>query len=211
MIDLQEYSGLLPGYNYEDKMIYVLDNMPTEFQYKVLYKWDGLPTISFCVLHNFPKLFNHILRYYDGVNHVRESDNSTPLHFAVCKGRLDMVKNLLIAGADTNALDSRGFTPTYLTLQSPNNVCFEILKSILLYGGDIFRKYSPDKIDLLKLAIYEEKPFEFIRLLLHSGAHPLDTTVTGVTAMDIARDIGNKQLETLLQMCTNIKVENSLC
>ncbi len=50
----------------------------------------------------------------------KDEHGGTPLHWAAALGRIEMVKQLLSAGADINAPDNHGYTPLDATAYAPD-------------------------------------------------------------------------------------------
>jgi ankyrin repeat protein len=65
------------------------------------------------VHHGFVDIVALLLKYGAMVN-VPGCDNITPLHEAVLNNKLDIVKLLVMYGADAEARDVRGKTPRYV-------------------------------------------------------------------------------------------------
>ena len=57
----------------------------------------------------------------------------TPLHFAVDRGEVDIVKQLLDSGAEVNAQDSSGETPLMLAVTCEH---LELVRILLEHGAD---------------------------------------------------------------------------
>jgi ankyrin repeat protein/Flp pilus assembly protein TadD len=58
---------------------------------------------------------------------VRDSQGLTPLHLAACEGKEAAVKQLLLEGANVNALDNDGWTPLHLAAANGHKAVVELL------------------------------------------------------------------------------------
>lgn len=64
-------------------------------------------------------------------------DGGTPLHWASRKGHLEVVRELLAAGADTQAKNGVGKTPLHLASDGAH---LEVFKELMVAGADIEEK-----------------------------------------------------------------------
>jgi ankyrin repeat protein len=77
-----------------------------------------------------------------------------PLHYAVRSTSLEVIEILLAAGANPNALDSKGETPVNAAISGGN---FEGLKLLLNRGGDIKMKPRKESIFHLSVALLSRR------------------------------------------------------
>lgn len=82
-----------------------------------------------------------------------------PLHFAVQKGHLNIVKKLVIAGAKLENRDHNDFTPLQLSIIFENKEIFDFL----LGAGADYEVISNGSIDIISLALRSNIDAAFIR------------------------------------------------
>ena len=71
------------------------------------------------IQHDNLSEFEKMIRSGVDVNNIRDGLNWTPLHFAAMKGRYRIVRYLVEkCGANTQAIDGSGFTPSALALRN---------------------------------------------------------------------------------------------
>lgn len=96
----------------------------------------------------------------------RNAQEETPLHFACCGGREEVVDCLISAGADVNARDKRMRTPLFDASGSVSNGggVLECMKRLLAAGADAS---LPDSNGTLPIHNVCDKPWysDFVRLL----------------------------------------------
>lgn len=106
-----------------------------------------------------------------------------PLHYAVRGPSLEVIEALLAAGANPNAMDSKGYTPVNTAISAGN---LEGLKLLLKRGGNINMKpRSRVHFPPLCSAAIEEKP-DMVDLLLQAGADVNATSEIGSTPLIMA-------------------------
>lgn len=94
------------------------------------------------------------------------ADGTTPLMNACARGKADVVRLLLAAGADVNALDEAGFSAIYYAIQREANECISLL---LDAGLDVNRREGPWFETPLHIACREDA-VECLPVLLAAGA-----------------------------------------
>lgn len=75
-----------------------------------------------------PKLVNHLLQHSAVDVNARNAAGMTALHHAARRGRSDMVRLLLEAGADPSLRDDGGHVPLDLALQHRRDAVVDVLK-----------------------------------------------------------------------------------
>jgi len=112
----------------------------------------------------------------------------TPLHYAASEANLDALVELLNQGLDPNAVDDNGWTPLHFAAQANSAACV----SALLEAGAISSVVDSNGNTPLLRAVFSSKgEGEVIRLLRAAGADPLHENASGVSAVSLARMIGN--------------------
>ncbi|XP_069671529.1 ankyrin repeat and protein kinase domain-containing protein 1-like isoform X2 [Periplaneta americana] len=118
----------------------------------------------------------------------------TLLHRAADQGSADAVQVLLDAGSAVNAVDSAGCTPLYLAAQrSHQDAC----RALLAAGArPDLKARSLGWTPLHRAAWWGHAPV--VQLLLQHGAERGLRDQQGRTALDLARECGNREVESLL-------------
>ncbi|XP_022908937.2 transient receptor potential channel pyrexia-like [Onthophagus taurus] len=102
------------------------------------------------------------------------SSQRTPLHIAVKKGHIEIVKLLVFKGADVNCIDSNGLTPLLLAGCNSLDVYEEITRILVSYGADVTKTDSTGATSLYH-AVHLGS-YEMTKLLLKQGAWLTNTT-----------------------------------
>lgn len=114
-----------------------------------------------------------------------EIENNTPLIHAATRGRLEIVKKLLAAGADPNAQNFQGQTAL-----TSCNTHTNVMKELLNAGADPNIKAFIGHTALMYALM--RRDLEQTLLLLNHGADPDITTPHGYTARWYAIEAGNQ-------------------
>lgn len=117
-----------------------------------------------------------------------------PLHIAAVKGDIDALTELLKYHAEVDLIDIWGDTP--LSLAQSNNH-WPVAIALIEQGAEINRQ----KIDIKKMffASIEQSNIKVVKLLLRLGADVLSRNMEGITAIQLAQEIGNDQMVRVLQ------------
>lgn len=113
----------------------------------------------------------HKVRDYDRIKKIMKAnldDGKTPLHFAVEAENENIVKVLIDAGADVNAMNKDEYTPLRLVPQSDDNV--NILKLLIDAGSDVNSNSSLWNDGTLLHEAAESGKVNILKVLLESGA-----------------------------------------
>ncbi|KAI0550624.1 hypothetical protein F4679DRAFT_542036 [Xylaria curta] len=107
---------------------------------------------------------------------VQDNSSKIPLHLAIQKGDLDIVKALLNRGSQTNIRDSTGRTPLMYALEAQNLPVIEVLlqHKVNLLGLDWLRRS-----ELHFLAEVDGVTFGIFSLLVRKGFNPLSADIDG--------------------------------
>lgn len=112
----------------------------------------------------------------------------TLLHYAASNAKLDELAKLLAQGLDPNAKDDNGWTPLHFAAQANSPACV----SALIDAGAITSAVDSHGNAPLSRAVFSSTgDGEVIRLLRAAGADPLHENASGVSAVSLARMIGN--------------------
>ena len=97
----------------------------------------------------------------------------TELHYAVRKGDLESIRDLLARGADVNARDRDGMTPLAFNIEgTPDHAkATAIARMLIAAGADVNIKNDTETTPL-KLAVFqfEDRKGELVNVLLEAGA-----------------------------------------
>lgn len=99
--------------------------------------WDSVTVLNWLIMTYRPKEIQMLIKANANVNTKRESDGKTPLHNA-CSGGVDantIVKMLIQAGANVNALDKAGETPL---IWAADYRMPQVIRTLLVMGADLF-------------------------------------------------------------------------
>lgn len=112
----------------------------------------------------------------------------TPLHYAASDARLDALVDLLGQGFDPNAIDDDGWTPLHFAAQANSAGC---VSALLEAGATSSVADSNGNSPLLRAVFSSRGEGEVIGMLRAAGADPLHENASGVSAVSLARMIGN--------------------
>ncbi len=131
-----------------------------------------------------------------------KTENQTALFVAIMQGREDLVKKLLDKNADPNIADSTGALPLSEAVLRRNSTP-EIVKMLLDKGANP-NGQEADKVTPLMYAaenknVSSQTRNEIVQLLLAKGADKKMKDNKGKTAVDWAKQGGNKDTVELLQ------------
>lgn len=119
-------------------------------------------------------------------------DGVTPLMQAAASGQRRMVSLLLAAGADVNARASNGASPVMMAAQQGH---LSVVKMLLSAGANV--NISQEGESLL-MQIVERGDLLTAEVLVSAGADVDYRAEDGRTALDVARNNNNRELEMLL-------------
>jgi ankyrin repeat protein len=103
--------------------------------------------------------------YREQIN-LRDSFERTPLHWAAARGDARAVKELLDAGADTNAVDHNGIAPLSFAAFSG---CVEALEILILGGATVHAKDNRGT-QAIHFATRHQAKVDPVKVLLRAGA-----------------------------------------
>jgi len=120
-----------------------------------------------------------------------EWERGTPLHYAVCHGRYDMVEILLRSGADIEG-EARGLGDTPVAAAASENET-EIMRLLLNAGANPNMTDTDTESTPLILAASKFDSIQIMRMLLNSGADIDGEDPDGRTALWWATFSGQKE------------------
>lgn len=121
----------------------------------------------------------------------KEYARNEELSRAALKGDSSQVRALLSQGANPNYCGDGSFVVLDCALQSEDQATILAVLTA-----------KPDLSQPLIHAIYQNKP-DYVRLLLDHGADPEAKSSDGMTALDIAKSVGYKDLVRILENATH--------
>lgn len=126
----------------------------------------------------------------DQVNRLQRA----PIHIAAIMGNLDALTELLKFHAELDLTDIWGDTP--LSLAQSNNH-WRIAIALIEQGAEIDRQ----KIDIQRMffAAIEQNNVTVVKLLLQLRADVLSRNMDGITAIQLAQEVGNEKVMRVLQ------------
>lgn len=122
--------------------------------------------------------------------------NQNLLHEAVAFNNTEIGIDLISRRIDVNHKDNEGFTPLHFTAHYNN---FVLTEAILNCGGNpnIKNKYSNNAI---WVATFNARgKYELVKLFKKHGGDPHAKNLNGKSALDFARQIGDKNLISILE------------
>ncbi len=130
------------------------------------------------------------------------------LLYRVTVGRAADVKLLLSQGADANVVNESNWSALALASSRTDEQSLPIVKTLVEHGAELTpagngRAYPP------LIAAIENGNASVVWYLLHEGASFLVTNAAGFPAVDVARQIGNPAVTTLVEEAIRIEEERA--
>lgn len=113
----------------------------------------------------------------------------TPLHFAVIRGSLSAISELLTHGANVDPEDQWGITPLFIAQASK---CFSAGVALIEGGAAV----DENKVNVEKMFFEAVRlgNVKVVEILLKKGADKLSRDVEGMTAMQLAKEADNPEM-----------------
>jgi ankyrin repeat protein len=136
-----------------------------------------------------------LLAAEDGLARAFSSDGFTPLHLASFFGRLDMVKLLLVRGAEVNAVarNPMAVQPLHSATALRDGA---IIALLLDHGADVNARQAGGWTPLHAAAVFGDLPL--VEMLMNRGAADRAND-QGKTALDLAVEKGHAQVADRLR------------
>ena len=167
---------------------------------------DGNSILHIATLFGNVDKINEILKYNPPIN-MGNKTGTTPLHLAVRSSNSDkLVEYLIEKGADPAVIDSTGKNALFLTGPFDTKITELLLKkgikinakdkegntvlhsSLMMINN--FRKFDPEVSNRMK---------DKLKLFIQYGADPTIKNLKGKSPLDIANEIGSKELIELIK------------
>ena len=130
------------------------------------------------------------------------------IHRAAYYGNIDTVEKLIQTGQDINCRNRKGNTPLMMALLGTSNkkTKGKLLNFLLNHGADV-NAVNEDGDSTLHVAINASSK-KFVESLLNSGADNTLVNTSGQTASQLAYQLGNVKLGTLLLFYERPTIQN---
>ena len=142
------------------------------------------------------------------VHSIESEYQATPLHFAMAKNNVELVKIIVEAGADINFQNSHKTAPIHTGIY---NDSLESIKFLIERGADV-NLFQMDGLTSLHCAVIRNN-FELVKILVEAGAdvNVFDNNFAHQgTALHWAATLNNiKIAEFLLEMGADVNAKNS--
>ncbi len=151
-----------------------------------------------------PEMVTLLLKYEPDVNNTRNMYSSTALMMAALAGRIESVRLLLEAGADTNLKNEFGGTALIYAVMSnaiSNQERLNIIQQLhYCDASSINEQNNKGKTAFMNVSFLSHlEKQDTITLLLESGADPTIRDNENRTAADIVRSKGNEDLAKFIE------------
>jgi len=124
-----------------------------------------------------------------------DSGGRTLLMEAVIRGDHELMNYLIRRGAGVNISDNRGWTALHFAAQKSDT---KAAKLLLEAGADVNLKEHHGN-NVIWRAVFEARAgFDLVELLLSNGANIDEKNESGISAVDLAQRIGDKELVKIL-------------
>ena len=121
--------------------------------------------LYYATLCGFRDLVQHLIVTHPGDINARGGYHGTPLHAAIIKGNIDIVRLLLEHGADVAALNDEKFDPLF---EASRRGRLDLIGLLLDYHADVNSRNAKERTPLFMAS--QEGELEVSRVLLQHGA-----------------------------------------
>ena len=151
----------------------------------------GETMLMLALRENSMSVFDQLLKADDIKLEARAINGDTALMLACFLGNTEAVKKLIAAGAEIN---QPGWAPLHYAAAKGNT---EIIALLLEHFAYIDTE-SPNKTTPLMMAVHSGN-LDAVSLLLQEGADPRLKNMQGMTALNFAEEIEQREIAALLQ------------
>mmetsp|Transcript_22387 Transcript_22387/g.53644 ORF Transcript_22387/g.53644 Transcript_22387/m.53644 type:complete len:205 (+) Transcript_22387:189-803(+) len=143
----------------------------------------GMSVMHFAVRQGNVTVVKELVRLGARVHKMTKSYGNTPLHWAAAFGKIDMIAQLLDAGADANALSNKGETPAHSAAGAGQG---EALAALIQAGADVNMKSKTGAMPLHQACA--QGSLEAVKVLLNAEADSNHPDGEGYTPIQVAND-----------------------
>jgi ankyrin repeat protein len=127
---------------------------------------------------------------------ISDKELRTPLFHAIIKRKEIIIRWLLLNGADLNHQDINGSSPLHFAVQE--NLT-DIVTLLLENGAKVDIRDRQGNTPLWKAVFEAGDNYELIKILLENNADPEIKNNDSLSALDLAIDFGDLELENMLE------------
>ena len=117
-----------------------------------------------------------------------DREGRTPLHYAALENDVAECKCLIDAGYEVGAADKAGWTPLHFAAQ---DFSVSAVSLLIAHGAPVEAQDSHGNTPLFRAVFESNGRGEVIELLRRAGADPHHENKHGLSALSLARTIGN--------------------
>jgi ankyrin repeat protein len=119
---------------------------------------------------------------------TKDEFGRTDLHYAARDSNVRQIAKFIKSGFDINLQDKNGWTPLHFACQANS---YESVKALIDAGAKIELKDKFGNTPLWRATFCSRGNGDVIKALRDSGANPLEKNASGISPVELARDIAN--------------------